>query len=417
MLVSHAVLTLPNYVVIGVPVRLTAPAHVSESAHTLLRFAALRLACPQVLSSMFPASLVKTFMGLLLMEQVSLHLTFIAVMAELFCAKAPAPAVGEHALGALHLNGPPLRTDAHGWALGVVGAVLSRSGGAPAEAEGAGLGSCSASATKGEELKPRLSRSGSLQAEHAAALLSAPDGVEADAEAGCVPHVMPEHSNSALRVLRIVRDRLLHNPMVMGAVAGVITTLAVKARDRQAKLPFVSAALLCCLQARADRCRTAQILDTTSLYLNNCVLGISLFNFGKRLCCDALLHDRRLTRHRQACLRTCTASSRAATAAPPRLCCFALCCRPSAACSRACCFASRATSSRSSSCRARCRRLSRASWSSKSSRSSPRCFQRQPPSAPRSACPSCASGLPSCPASSESRERAAAAGLSVRACA
>ncbi len=280
---SHSVLSLPNYVVIGVPVRHTPQrsAQLGKSAHASGSAALLSL-CLQVLSSMFPASLVKTFMGLLLMEQVSLHLTFIAVMAELFCAKAPAPAVGEHALGALHLNGPPLRTDAHGWALGVVGAVLSRGGGAPAEAEGAGLGSRSASATKGEELKPRLSRSGALQAEHAASLLSAPDGVEADAEAGCVPHVMPEHANSALRVLRIVRDRLLHNPMVLGAVGGVITTLAVKARDRNAKLPFVSAALLCCLQARADGC-SAQILDMTSLYLNNCVLGISLFNFGKRI--------------------------------------------------------------------------------------------------------------------------------------
>ena len=45
---------------------------------------------------------------------------------------------------------------------------------------------------------------------------------------------MLEHANAALCVLRIVRDRLLHNPMVLGAVAGVITTLAVKARDRNA---------------------------------------------------------------------------------------------------------------------------------------------------------------------------------------
>ena len=171
----------------------------------------------------------------------------MAVIAEMFCAKAPAPVVGEHALGALHLNGPPLRTDAHGWALGVVGAVLSRTGGAPAEAQQAGLGSRSASLTKGEELKPRLSRGGALQGEHAAALLSdaEPDAEAADGDAhaagGGPVHVMPEHANAALRVLRIIRDRLLHNPMVLGAVAGVITTLAVKARNRKAKLPYVRA--------------------------------------------------------------------------------------------------------------------------------------------------------------------------------
>ena len=61
---------------------------------------------------------------------------------------------------------------------------------------------------------------------------------------------MPEHANTALRVLRIIRDRLLHNPMVLGAVAGVITTLAVKARNRKAKLPYVRA-------RRAPRSRVA----------------------------------------------------------------------------------------------------------------------------------------------------------------
>ena len=183
---------------------------------------------------------------------MSLHLTYVAVMAELFCAKAPAPSVGEHALGAMHLHGPPLRTDAHGWALNVVSAVLSRTGGAPPAEAPAGLGARSASLTKGEELKPRLSRGGGLQAEHAAALLS-DNAVEPDAEAangdthangsvaGGPVHVMPEHANTALRVLRIIRDRLLHNPMVLGAVAGVITTLAVKARNRKAKLPYVRA--------------------------------------------------------------------------------------------------------------------------------------------------------------------------------
>ena len=198
-------------------------------------------------------------------EQVSLHLTYVAVMAELFCSKAPAPSVGEHALGAMHLHGPPLRTDAHGWALNVVSSVLSRTGGAPPAETPAGLGARSASLTKGEELKPRLSRGGGLQAEHAAALLS-DNAAEPDAEAangdthangsaaGGPVHVMPEHANAALRVLRIIRDRLLHNPMVLGAVAGVITTLAVKARNRKAKLPYVRArrSAACCACASPD---------------------------------------------------------------------------------------------------------------------------------------------------------------------
>ncbi len=171
---------------------------------------------------------------------MSLHLTYVAVMAEVFCAKAPAPVVGEHAHGAMHLHGPPLRTDAHGWAVGVVGDVLSRAGGAsvaPAEAPagssgGSGLGARSASQTKGTELKPRSSTSGRA-GEHGVALLSAPqagehahdDEEEGGAAAGALPaaaageHAMPEHANGFMRVLRITRDRLLHNPMVIGAAA------------------------------------------------------------------------------------------------------------------------------------------------------------------------------------------------------
>ncbi len=70
-------------------------------------------------------------------------------------------------------------------------------------------------------------------------------------------------------------------------VQGVITTLAVKGTDRSRKLPYVRPpAPLALLRwrpsAHAPHCIAAarQILDATSLYLNNCVLGISLFNFG-----------------------------------------------------------------------------------------------------------------------------------------
>jgi hypothetical protein len=229
--VSHSVLTFPNYVVIGVP----------------------------VLSAMFTPALVKVYMGLLLMEQVSLHLTGVAVIAEMFCKAPPAPVVGEHAHGAMHLHGPPLRTDAHGWATGVVAAVLSRTGGAaiaPASGGSSGRddsgsaasgGSRSASRTKATELKPRaggLVRGASLDGERTAALLggdaAAPaehthatpaddDDGSADVEASNASgrascwhgpeHVMPEHSNEVLRMLRILRDRLVHNPMVLGAFA------------------------------------------------------------------------------------------------------------------------------------------------------------------------------------------------------
>jgi hypothetical protein len=224
------VLTFPNYVVIGVP----------------------------VLSAMFTPALVKVYMGLLLMEQVSLHLTGVAVVAEMFLKAAPAPVVGEHAHGAMHLHGPPLRTDAHGWAAGVVAAVLSRTGGAVAApgsgasvdgGSGASGGSRSASRTKATELKPRgagLTRAASLNGEQAAALLAgdtaaehthAPPAEEGGGAAGAndeeasntgaaaacchhgPEHAMPEHANELLRMLRILRDRLVHNPMVMGAVA------------------------------------------------------------------------------------------------------------------------------------------------------------------------------------------------------
>jgi hypothetical protein len=200
----HSVLTFPNYVVIGVP----------------------------VLSSMFTPALVKVYMGLLLMEQVSLHLTYVAVVAEMFCSKAPAPVVGDHALGAMHLNGPPLRTDAHGWALGVVGAALARQGNGSAEDTAVALGGRTAS-LRGSELKRlSLSRGGGEQAH--ALLAGAPEGehaaphdeetaqaasASAAAGAAAAQHAMPEHANAVLRVLRIVKDRLLHNPMVLGAMA------------------------------------------------------------------------------------------------------------------------------------------------------------------------------------------------------
>ena len=254
---------------------------------------------------------------------MSLHLTYVAVMAEMFCARAPAPVVGEHAHGAMHLNGPPLRTDAHGWAVGVVGYVLSRSGGAVrppgADADGAtavGLGSRSASATSGTELKPRVSmtRAASLGTEHTTALLAAaPDagmhthgGDDEEASCagnGCVPHTMPEHANGFLRMMRIVRDRLLHNPMVLGAVAVRFPCARCQVHSAHASAPLTGrhydaggqgegpksqAALRACAGCYACTCGHAdtpkstppQILDTTSLYLNNCVLGISLFNFG-----------------------------------------------------------------------------------------------------------------------------------------
>jgi hypothetical protein len=223
-LVLHSVLTFPNYVVIGVP----------------------------VLSAVFTPALVKQFMSLLLMEQVSLHLTYVAVAAEMFCAKAPAPVVGEHAHGALHLHGPPLRTDAHGWATHIVAHILTRTGGHPpgvggGAAEGpVALSGRSASQTTALELKPRPAARASVAeaTEHAAPLLAGGDAApaehthgEADAEAGhtgCVPsHVMPEHANAALRALRIMRDRLLHNPMVMGA-------LAVRPRRRARSAPRVA---------------------------------------------------------------------------------------------------------------------------------------------------------------------------------
>jgi len=255
-LVMHSVLTFPNYVVIGTP----------------------------VLSAIFNPAVVKTMMSLLLMEQVSLHLTYVAVIAEVFCVKAPPPSVGEHAHGAMHLHGAPTRTDAHGWALGVVGSVLSRTGngveGVDGGALGGGTGWASGARVSSVEMKPRLSLSRTASQERSALLLAEAAALPAEqhshdletpaaAESGAVGHAMPEHANHALRVLRIVRDRLLTNPMVIGAFAGVITSLAVKAKDHTRPLPY--------------------ILDTTSLYLQNCVLGISLFNFGLFAFCHGII--------------------------------------------------------------------------------------------------------------------------------
>jgi hypothetical protein len=220
---------------------------------------------------------------------VSLHLTYVAVMAEVFCAKAPAPSVGEHALGAMHLDGPPLRTDPHGWALNVVSVVLSRTGGATSAEAQAGMGARSASLTKGEELKPRISRGGALQAEHAAALLSdSAPSEEHDAEAasgassaGRLEHIMPEHGNAMLRVLRIIRDRLLHNPMVIGCVGGVITALAVKAHDPKAKLPYVRVAPSVCQRApfsHSSRRSSTQLryTSTTACSASPCSTSVRL---------------------------------------------------------------------------------------------------------------------------------------------
>lgn len=66
-------------------------------------------------------------------------------------------------------------------------------------------------------------------------------------------------SNTEL-CLRILKQRVLSNPMVITATAAIFVSMIVKHKDRNAKLPY--------------------IIDQTSLYLNNCVLGVSLFNFG-----------------------------------------------------------------------------------------------------------------------------------------
>lgn len=81
------------------------------------------------------------------------------------------------------------------------------------------------------------------------------------------------------------------------AFMAITTSLAVKGKDHNAKLPYVrfASAFSCIAPAPTvmhfiEHCAAAlmwyhrrprmQILDTTSLYLNNCVLGIALFNFG-----------------------------------------------------------------------------------------------------------------------------------------
>lgn len=284
-LVWHSVLTFPNYVVIGGP----------------------------VLSAIFDPAVVRLFMGLLLLEQVSIHLTAVAVVAQMFVlTKPPAASAGEHSHGSAHADGPPAGSDAAAWtmpaqlrALDVPPPLAAASGGEHdawggrvsvsgatelktrshhARTDSGSCGGLSRTLSGGAPSSPRgcLERIGShndfalLEDEETGAAAAAPaeqassdeaEGSESGNKHGHshghrhgAPPPAPVWMETLYQVGGIVRDRLGKSPLVQGAVLGVAMSLALKGTDRTRKLPF--------------------IIDQTALYLHNCVLGTSLFNFG-----------------------------------------------------------------------------------------------------------------------------------------
>ena len=273
-----------------------------------------------MLSAIFDPAKVKVYMGLLLLEQVSVHITCVAVVAELLVLKGPPPTrvIAEHSHGALSVHGPPRVTDAEGWAVPMllrpVTAPDGVNDGTSVVVNRTRRTSLGAAAT--QELKvrhhghgaggevtasPRMTARAASPPPHDFALLDEDEekdktsDVEAPAGAGATGSPRDgaaagqaqngeqahEHSHAPgggavedytapgggvgamavlHRVLFILQERLVRSPLVIGAVAGLAVSLAVKGTDRQRRLH--------------------QIVDQTFLYLQNCVLGISLFNFG-----------------------------------------------------------------------------------------------------------------------------------------
>lgn len=227
-IVAHSVMSLPNYVVIGIP----------------------------VLSALYTPATAKLFMGLLLMEQVSIHLTFVAGFIELCCRKAKPAVVGEHAHGALSKYGPPRHTDHEGFGIRLKQAITHH--------ELRSFLHHPIDYHHADDDSAAIEHERAHAAEHEHAHAHGEEGHD-NGEEGETRYLAgggdaaPEESGLK-QLLRIMKDRLLLNPMVLGAVSGVLVSMAVKATDHKRKLPY--------------------ILDATSLYLNNCVLGVSLFNFG-----------------------------------------------------------------------------------------------------------------------------------------
>ena len=281
-----------------------------------------------MLSAIFDPAKVKVYMGLLLLEQISVHITCVAVVAEMLVLKGPPPArvIAEHSHGALSVHGPPRATDDEGWAVPALlrpvsgpdgvhdgTAVVTRArrlsqgasgstrelkvrhhghGDAADAAEGSGAAR-TRSPTNGLPGSPCFGPRATpnhefalLDEENQAAVAEAPGGAAtttspreaANGQNGEHAHAHAHaHDGSAVedytavaggaggmavlrRVLYILQERLVRNPLVIGAVLGLMVSLAVKGTDRKRKVH--------------------QIIDQTFLYLQNTVLGISLFNFG-----------------------------------------------------------------------------------------------------------------------------------------
>ena len=285
-----------------------------------------------MLSAIFDPAKVKVYMGLLLLEQISVHITCVAVVAEMLVLKGPPPArvIAEHSHGALFEHGPPRATDDEGWA---VPALLRPVSGPDGVHDGTAVVTRARRMSQGasgssRELKVRHHGAVGDTAEHGAAEGSgaartrsptngmpgspcfgpraAPNhefalldeeqanGAGGEAPAGAAAVTSPrdaanghngEHAHAHAhddgaavedynavggggggamavlrRVLYILQERLVRNPLVIGAVFGLMVSLAVKGTDRKRKVHM--------------------IIDQTFLYLQNTVLGISLFNFG-----------------------------------------------------------------------------------------------------------------------------------------
>ena len=277
-----------------------------------------------MLSAIFDPAKVKVYMGLLLLEQISVHITCVAVVAEMLVLKGPPPArvIAEHSHGALFQHGPPRATDDEGWAVPALlrpvsgpdgvhdgTAVVTRarrlSQGAsgstrelkvrhhghgeaePAAGEGSGAartrsptnGSMPGSPCFGPRAAPNHEfalldeeANGGEAPAGAAATTSPRDGANGHSGEHAHAHAGPAVEDFTAvggggggmavlrRVLYILQERLVRNPLVIGAVFGLMVSLAVKGTDRKRKVHMV--------------------IDQTFLYLQNTVLGISLFNFG-----------------------------------------------------------------------------------------------------------------------------------------
>jgi predicted permease len=287
------VLTFPNYIVIGGP----------------------------VLSALWEPTKVKTYMGLLLLEQVSVHITVVAVIVELCFLSSGAPhpkhVIAEHNFGALSADGPPRVTDEDGYAV-PTSAILRHVTGPDGVDDGTHVvtrqGRVSNGGGGAHELKVRhshshpmpdthingsghkrngshgaasprvLARCGSPtefvrldedeEAAHAGAaelpsgtapagshnggqplISDSSHGHGVVADGNCTADAAPAAGGvmqAVERVAIVLRERLIRSPLVVGAVLGLVVSLAIRGDNRSRKLHIM--------------------VDQTFLYLQNCVV-------------------------------------------------------------------------------------------------------------------------------------------------